>query len=246
MDNHSRLAVVESLLIDMHWVTVGQWQIPSATAHCYPFESDEAAFNGQESTPSAEDYFGEDSDFVGNSSVVQPGDGGSLSALTHPPAGADAEEESAYGDVLDATGDWERLDPWLFLDARELSCISQTCSKSYELVRASTPLFTISSNIATSTHPEDNVVPDVVPTLTSLDMLSAIDIVVDKASSASPDWHKIPAEAVADLTQELKAQFLEEDQSLYTEAQAVKLMEETGRICGELVQKYRHNSGKNS
>jgi hypothetical protein len=38
-------------------------------------------------------------------------------------------------------GTWQRLDPWLFLDAVELASVSQTCTGSCNLVSVSTPFF---------------------------------------------------------------------------------------------------------
>ena len=43
-------------------------------------------------------------------------------------------------------GVWEEIDPWLFLEAAELACISQTCTKSLELVSTNTPFFNVFGN----------------------------------------------------------------------------------------------------
>jgi len=67
------------------------------------------------------------------------GDGGSQSALTHPPM--EDVAQVCDGGVSMAAGVWEPLDPWLFLDAVELGRVSQASMQLFQLVDTNTPFF---------------------------------------------------------------------------------------------------------
>jgi len=47
-------------------------------------------------------------------------------------------------------GVWEPIDPWVFLDMKELANISQTCRKSFDLVSANTPFFDVSAEMGSN------------------------------------------------------------------------------------------------
>ena len=78
-----------------------------------------------------------------------------------------------------------------------------------------------------------------IPELTSAQMRSFVDTVVEKISDTAPQWQNVPIDVAAEFVESLKSVFLDKDEVLYSKAQAVKLMEETGKCCGELVLKYQ-------
>ena len=58
----------------------------------------------------------------------------------------DASGADEANPVLDLVGDWQDLDPWLFLDRLELQSLSQTCKENLALVGTFTPFMEMRSS----------------------------------------------------------------------------------------------------
>mmetsp|Transcript_114634 Transcript_114634/g.222626 ORF Transcript_114634/g.222626 Transcript_114634/m.222626 type:complete len:385 (+) Transcript_114634:66-1220(+) len=75
-------------------------------------------------------------------------------------------------------------------------------------------------------------------------MRSMVDLVVDEVSKTRPEWQNIPGRAAGEMVENLKATFPDEDGALYSSQQAMELMKETGKLCGELALKYKVQTDK--
>ena len=137
------------------------------------------------------------------------------------------------------------MSPWLFLDAKELGCVNQTCSWSMKLVDERTSRFDFTpacivpegvSDVGQMPSPPEvsNARPEEEPLeIGATEMRNIIDTVVAKVVLL-PKWQKVPSKALEEEVGTLKAMYEDSDGTLYSRSQALALMERTGLNCGDL------------
>jgi hypothetical protein len=157
----ARLARLESLITDIHWVTLGQWHLYH-DAYNFPINAQELQENFEVDTTRMSAQTGGKAELgeVSPSTsscilqrsldvVPRAGCTGPLGQAEHDEMPSEEKNNDGNEDFYDAaenpapSSKFEPLDPWLFLGASELGHLSQTCHRSLYLVEANTPFFNL-------------------------------------------------------------------------------------------------------
>jgi hypothetical protein len=140
-----RLAGLETLVGDMHWVTVGQWQQYGTTAANHD-ATDVHRETGQVGSALCPSGFGSGVQLAPAQFLGKPADAcetkhkmetTKFENTVEKVAEAPAIAEKAPMDVQ--SGVWEPLDPWLLLDKEELRCVRESCKDNRKAVDKFTP-----------------------------------------------------------------------------------------------------------
>jgi hypothetical protein len=144
------------------------------------------------------------------------------------------------------------LDPWLFLDARELAFVSKTCSKSWDLVNTSTPFGSFAGavvgrnpNMVSETGDEvetyeENCCPETDehteadnPENSGAQVISIVEAAVTKMKD-SQHGSQVPDEWFHEVVAHVRERYTDSHEPLYSKNHIKKLMEFIGRQCGEM------------